>query len=292
MNNHKEKKKPTPPTVETTGHEWDGIKEFNNPAPRWWLLVFIICIVWSFGYWVLYPSWPTISSHLHGEKQWTEYKKLASEQAEITKIRGELGKKLAEKSLNDIEKDPTLYNFALAGGKTIFKENCAACHGSGAQGGNGYPNLNDDDWLWGGTLQDIYTTIKYGIRSSSEETRTSQMPAFGGGILTQSEISDIAEYVLSLSGGSPSNAKGEALFQDNCTSCHGKNGHGDHAFGAPNLSDAIWLYGNKKENIMSQINKPRHGIMPTWEHRLPDEVIKELSIYVYSLGGGERPKNK
>ncbi len=272
--------------VETTGHEWDGIKELNNPAPRWWLWVFFVTCIWAFGYWVVYPAWPTPSGNTKGNANWTSYKKLKAEQAEITELRGAFSNRIKTSSLQEIQSDPDLYAFAVAGGKTMFKENCAACHGTGAQGGRGYPNLNDDDWLWGGTLDDIYHTIKVGIRSNHEETRTSQMPAFKD-ILKPAEISMVADHVLSLSGKKDDTPEGAAIFKQNCSSCHGDTGHGGRQFGAPNLADAIWLYGGDKTSIVAQISNPRHGVMPTWESRLPDETIKQLAIYVHSLGGGE-----
>lgn len=275
--------------VETTGHEWDGIKELNLPAPRWWLIVFAICCIWAVGYWVVYPAWPTLLGNTKGMKGWTSHKKLAEEQAEILERRGEFAAKIKTHSLEEIQKDPELYAFAIAGGKTMFKENCAACHGTGAAGGRGYPNLNDDDWLWGGDLQSIYNTLKVGIRSTHDETRISQMPAFGG-ILKKEEIEQVADYVLSLSGGAVISEAGATTFKQNCASCHGETGQGGREFGAPNLADAIWLYGNDKVSIVHQITNPRHGVMPTWATRLPDETIKQLTIYVHSLGGGEVAK--
>lgn len=272
--------------VETTGHEWDGIKELNFPAPRWWLIVFAITCVWAVGYWIVYPAWPTLSGNTKGTAGWTQYTKLKDEQAEITAWRGEFAAKIKAHSLEEIQKDPELYAFAVAGGKTMFKENCAACHGTGADGGRGYPNLNDDDWLWGGKLDDIYHTLKIGVRSGHEQARDSQMPAFGA-TLKREEIDAMAQYVLSLSGKAKADAQGAALFATNCSSCHGANGKGGREFGAPNLADAIWLYGGDKANIMQQVTNPRHGVMPAWESRLPDETIKQLSIYVHSLGGGE-----
>lgn len=272
--------------VETTGHEWDGLRELNNPAPRWWLIVFILCCIWAIGYWVIFPAWPTLTGNTKGSQGWTQYKKLVAEQAEITARRGEFINRIKAHSLDEIQSDPDLYAFALAGGRTMFKENCAACHGTGAQGGNGYPNLNDDDWLWGGNLHEIYQTIRLGIRSGHEGTRESLMPAFGE-ILDKSEINDIADYVSSLSKGGAVNANGERLFKENCMSCHGEAGRGGREFGAPALADAIWLYGGTKNDITHQIAKPRHGVMPAWEQRLPDATIKQLSIYVHSLGGGE-----
>jgi len=277
--------------VETTGHEWDGIKELNLPAPRWWLIVFAITCVWALGYWVVYPAWPTLSGNTKGSAGWTSYKKLAAEQEEINERRGEFAAKIKTHSLEEIQKDTELYAFAVAGGKTMFKENCAACHGTGASGGRGYPNLNDDEWLWGGDLQSIYHTLKVGVRSGHGNERTSQMPAFGE-ILKKEEISIVADYVLSLSSANGASGQGASLFQQNCSSCHGNNGQGGREFGAPNLADAIWLYGGDKASIMQQIANPRHGVMPAWESRLPDATIKQLSIYVHSLGGGEAEPRK
>lgn len=278
--------------IETTGHDWDGIKELNNPAPRWWLWVFFVCIAFSVFYWIIYPAWPTLVGNTKGSRDWTQYKKLSAEQNEIAQVRGEFGMKIKQESLEAIQADPQLYSFAIAGGKAAFKENCAACHGSGAQGGKGYPNLNDDDWLWGGKLSDIYATIKYGIRSGHDKARFSQMPAFGQGMLKPEEISTVAEYVLALSGAGAPSVKGAEIFKQNCASCHGDSGKGNHEFGAPNLTDAIVLYGSDKRGIASQISSPRGGVMPVWEGRLPDEVLKQLAIYVYSLGGGEAPGAK
>jgi cytochrome c oxidase cbb3-type subunit 3 len=276
---------------ETTGHEWDGIKELNLPAPRWWLIVFAISCVWAVGYWVIYPAWPTLSGNTKGMAGWTSHKKLAAEQAEITERRGAFADKIKAHSLEEIQKDPELYAFAVAGGKTMFKENCAACHGTGAAGGKGYPNLNDDDWIWGGDLDSIYRTLNVGVRSGHENERASQMPAFGE-MLQKQEIASVADHVLSLSSGKGGNEQGAAIFKQNCTSCHGDTGRGGREFGAPNLADSIWLYGNDKASIAQQIANPRHGVMPSWDTRLPDETIKALTIYVHSLGGGEADKPK
>lgn len=279
--------------IETTGHEWDGIKELNQPAPRWWLYVFIITVIWAVGYWVVYPAWPVPGGNTKGSQGWTQHGELAQQQALIAQRQEKYLEHFHKASLQDISKDKELYAFARAGGAAVFKEHCAACHGSGAAGGNGYPNLNDDDWLWGGKLEDIYKTIKVGVRSTHPDTRFSQMPAFGrDGVLKHGQIEDVADYVLSLhDGGKGENADGVArgkdIFTQNCVACHGASGEGNRSMGAPKLNDAIWLYGGDKASIMQQVSNPRHGVMPTWENRLSDDTIKQLTIYVHSLGGGE-----
>lgn len=272
--------------VETTGHEWDGLKELNNPAPRWWLWVFFICCIWAFGYWVIYPAWPTISGNTKGALGWTQHKKLAEERQEITDRRSHYLSQFAGKTLEEIAHDPVLFEFSLAGGAAAFKDNCATCHGTGGAGGPGYPNLNDDDWLWGGSLEEIYATIRYGARSGHPQAHDSLMPTFGD-MLNKDQTRAIADYVLSLPGTPDAQSEGGKLFAENCASCHGTGGEGSREFGAPRLNDAIWFYGSGKANIMRQVTHPRHGVMPAWEGRLDPDTIKQLAIYVHSLGGGE-----
>jgi cytochrome c oxidase cbb3-type subunit 3 len=279
--------------VETTGHEWDGLKELNKPAPRWWLWVFLLTVIWSVGYWVYYPAWPVPGGNTKGLLRWTEHKELAQQQALIEAQQQKYLKRFHNATLEQVKNDRELYEFARAGGAAAFKEHCAACHGTGAAGGHGYPNLNDDDWLWGGKLEDIYHTIKVGVRSTHPETRGTAMPAFGrDGILKPAQIEDVAEYVHKLREGdraeqTPAYMRGKDIFAANCAACHGEHGEGDREKGAPRLNDAIWLYGGDKSAIIQQVTNPRHGVMPTWESRLSDDTIKELTIYVHSLGGGE-----
>jgi len=153
----------------TTGHEWDGIKELNTPMPRWWLWVFYATIVWAVAYWLVYPAWPTLTGFTHGLLGYTNRAQVAVETAALQRTRGEKAAALAQVSLADIEKDPALLTLARAQGRAAFGNNCAPCHGVGATGAKGYPNLNDDDWLWGGTLDQIYQTIRYGARSGQPE---------------------------------------------------------------------------------------------------------------------------
>lgn len=283
QDNNKQNNKP-----ETTGHSWDGLEEYNTPAPRWWLVVWIICIIWSIIYWVLYPTWPIPGGNNLGTKHWTSKTQLAESEKEIQAKKDVYLKKFSKASFDEIKKDKDLMEFALVGGKAAFRDNCAACHGTGAMGNKGFPNLNDDDWLWGGKIEDIYTTLKYGIRSTHEKARSSIMPSFGTDqILTKEEIEQVADYVLSLSGKGKANEAGEKIFKNNCAVCHGTNGKGGREVGAPNLTDKIWLYGGAKEDVIYTITHARAGVMPYWSDRLDDNTIKQLAIYVHSLGGGE-----
>lgn len=279
--------------VETTGHEWDGIKELNNPAPRWWLWVFYITVIWSVGYWVVYPAWPTISGATKGTIGWTSHKKLTADQDEIAARQEAYLHKFSSASFQDIMKDPELYAFAMAGGKTVFKDSCATCHGTGGAGAKGYPNLNDDDWLWGGTLDDIYYTIKNGIRSTGEDTHVSQMPAFGkDGLLKADEINAVTDYVLTLSGAEKKETyeQGTKIFKQNCAACHGAEGKGGRDVGAPNLTDKIWLYGDDRKTVYDIVFFARKGVMPTWSGRLDENMMKALTVYLHELGGGEADK--
>jgi len=276
--------------IETMGHEWDGIKELNNPTPRWWLWVFYVSCIFSLGYWIVYPAWPTLSGNTAGIWGWTQYQKLAEEQGEIKARQAVEIAKLEKASFAEISNDPDLYAFAVAGGRAAFKDNCATCHGSGAAGGKGYPNLNDDDWLWGGSIEAIEQTLLYGIRSGHPQARDSQMPAFGkDGVLKGAEVNAVADYVLTLSGGAQkaSYAEGEKIFAENCAACHGEQGKGGREFGAPNLTDKIWLYGGEHAQIYETVFNSRAGVMPAWEARLDRNTIRELAVYVHALGGGE-----
>ena len=278
--------------VETTGHEWDGIKELNNPLPKWWLYIFYATILWSIVYWVLYPAWPLVNGYtkgILGENQRTN----VAEKVELLKAqRAEKGAGLAEASLEDISTKPELLTFALAAGKAAFGDNCAPCHGSGAQGFPGYPNLNDDEWIWGGTLDDIHTTLLYGIRSGHDETRFGNMLAFGDdGILDRDQIGDVVSYVQQIANLEVEDAEGAArgavLFEENCASCHGAEALGEPSLGAPNLTDSIWLYGSTREALIATIAHGRGGVMPAWTDRLDPVTIKSLAVYVHSLGGGQ-----
>lgn len=279
--------------VETTGHEWDGLKELNNPLPRWWLWIFFATCVWSFWYFIVYPSWPAPGGATAGTSGYTQYKELKLSQAEIMARQKAYLERFEQASFEEIMNDPELYAFAMAGGHAAFKDNCATCHGTGAEGSKGYPNLNDDDWLWGGTLEDIHATIRHGTRVADEDTRVSQMPAFGKeGFLKREQIDQVVDYVLALSeGGAHETMPGYAVFRQNCVSCHGADGKGDRQFGAPNLTDGIWLYGGGRADIFQSVYNARSGVMPAWSKRLDEQTIRQLAVYVHELGGGEASKS-
>ncbi|MFB9262357.1 cytochrome-c oxidase, cbb3-type subunit III [Bradyrhizobium erythrophlei] len=275
----------------TTGHEWDGIKELNTPLPRWWVLAFYTTIIWSIGYWVVYPAWPLVSGYTTGLFHYSTRASVATDLAELEKLRGEKMAVLGNAPLAEIEKDPALLALARARGKTVFADNCAPCHGSGGAGAKGFPNLNDDDWLWGGSLDQIMQTIQFGARSGNAKAHEGQMLAFGrDGILKRDEIVTVANHVRSLAGLSTAPtfdaAAGKKIFAENCASCHGDNAKGNQELGAPDLTDKIWLYGSDEATLVETITNGRAGVMPAWVGRLDPVTIKALTVYVHSLGGG------
>jgi cytochrome c oxidase cbb3-type subunit III len=277
--------------VTTTGHEWDGIKELNNPMPRWWLWTLYATIIWSIGYTIVYPAWPGLKTSTKGLWEWSSRGQLRTELSSIEKTNEALNSQLAQLDINAILADDKLRSYAVAAGASLYKINCVQCHGSGAQGGIGYPNLNDDSWLWGGTPDQVLLTLKHGVRSLTDaDTRDSMMPSFGkDGILEPAQIIAVTNYVLqmgTLEHDAALAATGATIFAENCVACHGEKGEGNVEFGAPQLNDAIWLYGGTPELIKGQVIAPRHGMMPAWEPRLGETKVKQLAAYVMSLGGG------
>lgn len=279
---------PNDPT--TTGHEWDGIKEFDNPLPRWWLWTFYATIVWGIAYTIAYPAWPLINGTTPGL---LEYSSRADVAADIQKYRDDnaaVDAKIASVELSEIAGDTELANYALNGGRAVYKTWCVQCHGEGADGFVGYPNLIDDDWLWGGSIEAIHQTISHGIRADEDEdTRYSEMPKFGE-FLTETEIAGLVAHVQAISGqdhDATAATAGAALYADNCAACHGETGLGDREQGAPNLTDAIWLYGSSPEALTSSIANARFGVMPSWAGRLTESQIRQVATYIHQQGGGE-----
>lgn len=276
--------------VATTGHEWDGIRELNNPLPRWWVWTFYLCIIWAAGYAIAYPAIPMLTSATKGMLGYSSRGDVKTELAAAAEAQSALVEGVKAKTVAEILADDKLREFAVAAGGAAFKVNCIQCHGSGAQGSAGFPNLNDDDWLWGGKPEQIEQTILHGIRFATDaDTRISEMPSFAE-ILDPAQTAQVAAYVVSLSG--PASdvalvAPGKEVFAGNCAACHGDDGKGNKELGAPNLTDAIWLKGSGEAAIAAQVRAPQHGVMPAWAGRLGDVKVKELAAFVHSLGGGE-----
>ncbi len=290
-------KKPTKKQdVQTTGHSWDGIEEFNNPLPKWWLYTFYATIVWGIGYSIAMPAWPLLNGATPGLLGASTRADVAAEIARYDAANADVEAKLVDVDLTEISADPELANYTQNAGAAVFRTWCAQCHGSGAGGQQslGYPSLLDKDWLWGGSIEDIHFTVTHGIRNEDdpdEEARFSQMPAFGTDeLLSNEEIGQVVQYVLKISGqefDSAALGDGETLFTDNCSSCHAEDGTGDRFQGAPNLTDAIWLYGGDAETLTDTIHNARFGVMPNWNTRLSEAEIRAVSAYVHGLGGGE-----
>ncbi len=288
--------KSVPPQVETTGHVWDGVEELNNPLPRWWVWVFYLTIIWGVGYTIAYPAWPLITQATQGVLGPSERKAVAAEITRFAEANAPIKAALVAADLAAITKDEALKEFAIPAGASVFRTNCATCHGSGAAGvqGKGYPNLLDNDWLWGGDMEQIYLTIRHGIRNTADpDARYSEMPKFGvDGLLDATQIAQVVEHVLQISGQEHDAALAEAgvtIFAENCAACHGETGAGDRTQGAPNLTDAISLYGGDRETLTYTIHNARFGVMPPWADRLSDAEIRAVATYVHSLGGGEEP---
>lgn len=277
----------------TTGHEWDGIRELNTPLPRWWLGIFYATILWSVGYWVVYPAWPLLTDATKGAFGYASRLEIKTDLAALQQQRVAQAAGLADATVEQIKADPAMFRVAMAWGKAAFGDNCVACHGVGGAGARGYPNLNDDDWLWGGTPAEIETTLKHGVRvAGNSETRVSQMPAFGrDGVLKRDEIVAVANHVRELAGLSTEPkadlAKGREVYAANCAACHGDAGKGNKELGAPNLTDAISLYGMDVASLTETITNSRAGVMPAWSGRLDPTTIKALTVYVHALGGGQ-----
>ena len=276
----------------TTGHSWDGIEELNTPLPRWWLWTFYACIVWGVIYTILYPAWPLVNQATAGILGHSTRAEVAAEIEAVNQSNAAITEKLAMTDLTAIPADADLNSYALNAGAAVFKTWCAQCHGSGAAGAKGYPNLLDDDWLWGGDIEAIHTTISHGIRNETDpDAHYSEMPAFGrDGILDRTQIAQVVNYVQSLSG-TPNDAslvaEGQVVFEDNCVSCHMEGGVGDRDLGAPDLSDAIWLYGGDYETLVQTVTNARFGVMPSWADKLTEAEIRAVATYVHQLGGGE-----
>ena len=276
--------------TDTTGHDWDGIKELNNPLPRWWLWSFYITIVWGIAYTIAYPAWPMVSSATAGVLGYSTRAEVAQDIARFEDANAEISAELASADLGTLAENEELSRFATSAGGAVFRNNCSQCHGSGAAGFTGYPNLLDDDWLWGGDFENIEYTIRHGIRNEEDwDARYSEMTAYDE-IFSNEEVDQVVQYVRLISGQEHDAAMAEAgteIFLDNCAACHGDNGMGSRDLGAPNLTDAIWLYGGDLASLEQTVRYARFGVMPPWGERLTEAEIKAVTAYVHQLGGGE-----
>ncbi len=281
--------------VPTTGHSWDGIEELDNPMPRWWLWTFYITIIWAVAYWVLYPTWPMLNRATAGVLGYSSRADVEAEVAAADAANQVWYDRLMSTDVTAIAADPELQRFAVNAGAAVFRAQCSQCHGAGADGlrsGSGFPNLLDDEWMWGGTMDDIVTTVTYGIRNTDfPDARYSEMPSFGRDeLLTSDEIDQVVNHVLAISGQPHDTALADAgtqLFLDNCASCHGDNGAGDTFVGAPALNNAIWLYGGDAASIRATVTNAHFGIMPGFTNRVSAAQIRAVAAYVHQLGGGQ-----
>lgn len=254
----------------TTGHIWDeDLREMNNPLPRWWMGLFVLTVLFAAIYLVMYPG---LGSR-QGSLGWSSTGQYDAEQAKANAALGEVYGKFAAMSAADMAKNPQ----AMGIGERLFANNCAGCHGSDAKGSKGFPNLSDSDWLWGGSHEAIIETIGKG--------RNGVMPPMAAALGTSEDVRNVANYVLSLSG-SPHNSiaaqLGKAKFGA-CAACHGADGKGNQALGAPNLTDKVWLHGWGEDAVIAMINGGKNNVMPAHAQRLSAEQIRVLAAYVWSL---------
>jgi cytochrome c oxidase cbb3-type subunit 3 len=272
----------------TTGHEWNGIIELNTPVPRIVYFFLIATALFSVVYWVLMPTWPLGTTYTKGLLGIDQRNTVNEALKQAVADRATWSARIENESFEQISKDPALMQVVRDTGRALFGDNCAACHGRNATGSKGYPNLTTHSWLWGGSPETIAETIRVGINSAHPETRTSQMMAFGrDGVLKRDEIENVVAFVRSLSNpaAAPADkvAAGKEVFAANCASCHGESGKGNADLGAPDLTDALWIYGSDPETLYATVWGGRQGHMPTWEARLSALDRKILALYLVDL---------
>ncbi|MBW3098301.1 cytochrome-c oxidase, cbb3-type subunit III [Pseudohoeflea coraliihabitans] len=277
---------------ETTGHEWNGIRELDTPVPRGVLIFLIVTHLWAIAWWFLAPTWPLGVTYTKGllglDQQQAVEERLETAQAQRAEWMG----RIESQPYETIRADAQLMQIVRSTGRQLFGDNCAACHGINGQGAANYPDLTDDDWLWGDGPQLIEETLRIGINSAHPDSRIAQMPAFGqDGMLARNEVRSVAAYVYALSNPdyeTPDTAEriaaGSEVFATNCAACHGDDGAGMRDLGAPNLTDDYWVYGGDLQTIVTSVHGGRQGHMPTWDERLSDAEIRILALYVDGLG--------
>lgn len=281
-----------PSGQQTTGHEWNGIKELDTPVPRGVLMFLIVTHLFAILWWVLMPTWPLGDTYTKGLLKTDQHKTVAQELHAAQVSKAAWLDKIKTAPFSELQADEALMGFVKRTGNQLFGDNCAACHGRDAKGAANYPDLTDEDWIWGGGPEKIAETLRVGVNAPHKESRSSQMPAFGqDSLLDAAQVKSVSSYVFSLSNPAFSTPKnvamieaGRELFVGNCAACHGENAQGNAEMGAPNLTDRTWIYGGKLEELVASIHGGRQGHMPTWDARLSSSDIKILSLYVHSLG--------
>ncbi len=274
--------------IYTTGHEWSGITELDTPIPRAVKFFYGLTFAIALTMWILLPTWPLLTTYTPGLLGFSQRNFVQDQLAEAADQRAGWADRVARLDLNDSTDDPEARAIAIRTGATLFADNCAVCHGRDATGGPGFPDLRDGAWLWGGTAEDIHETLRVGINSRHDETRFGQMPAFGRDqMLERADILALVTYVRQVAGLEEVEAEvieaGEALFAENCASCHGEDARGDSTLGAPNLTDEIWIYGGGRETVYRTLFGGRAGHMPHWGDRLSPVQLRILALYVQSL---------
>jgi cytochrome c oxidase cbb3-type subunit 3 len=272
----------------TTGHEWNGITELNTPVPRVIYFFLITTALFALGYWLLMPAWPIGTTYTKGLLGIDQRMIVGQSLKQAALDRAQWTDRIAKEDFAALQRDPAIMAVVRETGRALFGDNCAACHGRNASGGPGFPNLTTNAWLWGGSPEAIAETIRVGINSAHPQTRSSQMPAFGrDGVLPRGDIENVVAFVRSLSqpAGVPADkaAAGKTVFAANCAACHGDDAKGKTDVGAPDLTDAVWIYGGDAQSITATVFGGRQGHMPTWEERLSLVDRKILTLYLTDL---------
>ena len=277
----------------TTGHEWDGIKELDTPIPKPAIWAYGLTSLFAVLYWILFPAWPYVTDFTRGLLDYSSRATVMASVEEAAAARSAADQALAAGDLTALAADPAIRAAHEDEASILYLDNCAACHGRDLKGQIGFPNLTDGHWLWSGDVEEIATTLRYGINSGHEEERAAEMLAFGAQqMLERGDVEAVVDHVLSLSGQDHDTGMGErgaVVFEENCSSCHGEGGEGGLEIGAPSLIDDQWIYGGNHEDIFETIWSGQRGVMPAWEGRLSETDIRKLALYVHwnADGGGE-----
>ena len=277
---------------ETTGHEWNGIRELDTPVPRGILLFLIVTHIWAVGWWFFAPTWPLGTTYTKGLLDIDQRTTVEERVVEGQQARQDWIFRIESEPYDQILADESLMQIVRSSGRQLFGDNCAACHGRDARGRANYPDLTDGDWIWGSGPEAIEQTMRVGVNTEHPESRVGQMPAFGrDGMLERDQVRAVAAYVYSLTHpefSTPDNIErieaGQQVFAETCSACHGEAGEGSVEAGAPNLTDNYWLYGGDMDTIIATVHGGRQGHMPTWDERLTNAEIRMLSLYVHDLG--------